>query len=449
VNDFFHEMKQFFGYVFSFCFILFGGSISAFAFFDDISGIPAEGVIGELTEAGIISTQNADGSERTEYRPNDPINRAEFLKFAFEAFNMGMLVQEADVVFQSDLYTDIDPTAWYFPYVVYSKINGIAQGYPNGEFRPAQSVTQAEALKLLLLISDIQTTPDGVVIFPGISKTAWYLEFFDQAESRCILLNEDSFLPDQPLTRAEMAILTDRVRTVFFGENLCEERRGVLPPEEAEDSDTPEEIADENEETTSEEEEIPTDEELDEDSEDENGDEEESDDNEEEQILSDDIPDEWQRYSRDVFEYSFAIPELWFWNEDNGEGDVIAYVEAGEEEEITDENRILLLEIVKGDDVLSEKKIENGEVIISLPRNDETYFRVSGPLEYSSDIEGVADSILLFSEESEMAPESEESIQELEDDEDAEAEEISSDDALLITIADDKSHRRKYSSKCQ
>lgn len=429
------NMKKYFLYAFSFVFVLLGGSFSSNAFFEDIAGIPAEEAILELTESSVISTQNADGSPRTEYRPDDPINRAEFLKFAFEAFNKGALVQEADTVFQKDIFSDTNPDAWYFPYIVYSKINGIAQGYPNGEFRPAQTVTQAEALKLLMLISDIETTPDGVVFYPGIPTTAWYLEYVDQAESRCILMNEDIFLANEPLTRAEMAILTDRVRTVFFGENLCEQRRGVTPDEE-ENSESPEEISDEQEEIiddeANEEEEIEEDSEGEDDAEEESVHEESEDD---EFVMEDDIPEGWSRYEREIFDYSFALPELWFWNEDNGEGEVIAYVEASEEEEITEENRLLLLEIVEGGEVSSEKQIDDGMIIISLPRNDESFFRISGSLADSETIETVADSILLLSDEA---------SEEMEDKEENDSadelgveEGVSLEDSLLITIADD------------
>ncbi|MBU2213578.1 S-layer homology domain-containing protein [Patescibacteria group bacterium] len=46
---------------------------------------------------------------------------------------------------------------WYAPYVRYAKTYGIVEGYPDGTFKPAQTVNFAEALKIAYSTLNIPT----------------------------------------------------------------------------------------------------------------------------------------------------------------------------------------------------------------------------------------------------------------------------------------------------
>lgn len=119
----------------------------------DYTDIPADGawMIPYLTKAkelGIAAGQTSSGSKLI-FRPNDTISRAEALS---------ILLNAAKIATSSGTttdYTDI-PTdgAWMIPYLAKAKELGIAAGQvsPDGKliFRPNDSVTRAEAVKMIM-----------------------------------------------------------------------------------------------------------------------------------------------------------------------------------------------------------------------------------------------------------------------------------------------------------
>ncbi len=74
----------------------------------------------------------------TEFRPNEPINRAEAVT---------MIVRHADIV-SSESYTsylDVPINAWYSESVRTADNWGVVQGYEDNTFRPANFTSRAEA----------------------------------------------------------------------------------------------------------------------------------------------------------------------------------------------------------------------------------------------------------------------------------------------------------------
>ena len=70
------------------------------------------------------------------FRPDAPITRAEFAAIA--------LAFAYDPVNASCSYTDVNTAAWYYIYVAQATTYGWIGGYPDGTFRPNNSITRAE-----------------------------------------------------------------------------------------------------------------------------------------------------------------------------------------------------------------------------------------------------------------------------------------------------------------
>lgn len=70
------------------------------------------------------------------FRPDAPITRAEFTAIA-----LAFAYDPADA---SCSYTDVSAGAWYYTYVAQATTYGWIGGYPNGTFRPNNSITRAE-----------------------------------------------------------------------------------------------------------------------------------------------------------------------------------------------------------------------------------------------------------------------------------------------------------------
>lgn len=128
------------------------------------------------------------------YRPENPINRAEFTKILIEAAFPG------ETFVGEDCFSDIAADQWYAPYVCFAKKEGIISGYSDGSFKPGQSINIAEALKITL-----ETYFD----VPDVSGE-WYEKYTQYAEESGLWLSEWAS-PSEDLTRGAMAELIYRI----------------------------------------------------------------------------------------------------------------------------------------------------------------------------------------------------------------------------------------------
>jgi len=111
------------------------------------------------------------------FKPNNVVNRAEFLKIVLGAKGTKM----SDTGGKSG-FNDVDENGWYAPYVRYAKAQGIIQGYPDETFRPNQAVSFAEALKMAYAALGV-ATPDA--------SGEWYQRYLQHAKSNGILFSNN------------------------------------------------------------------------------------------------------------------------------------------------------------------------------------------------------------------------------------------------------------------
>ncbi|HRH93931.1 MAG TPA: S-layer homology domain-containing protein, partial [Candidatus Peribacteria bacterium] len=166
--------------------------LAASVVFTDTAGSPYAPEIGMLAERGIVEGY-ADGT----FRPDVTINRAEFLKILVESRYADMATPE-DLQCFSDLL--VRTPQWYARPVCLGRQLGIVGGYPDGRFRPEQTVNLAEALKIATLTFRVKVEAAK----PGMP---WYEPYVVAARQRGILLNLLG-KPDHEVTRGEMASMT-------------------------------------------------------------------------------------------------------------------------------------------------------------------------------------------------------------------------------------------------
>ena len=82
---------------------------------------------------------------------------------------------------------------------------GIINGYDNGNFGPDDPVTRVQALKILLLGSDIDPNDSLVSDFPDVATSHWGQRFIAEAKQRDIVTGnaDGTFRPDTTLNLAE------------------------------------------------------------------------------------------------------------------------------------------------------------------------------------------------------------------------------------------------------
>lgn len=155
-----------------------------------------------LTQEGILQGY-PDGT----FRPDQPVNRAEFMKVAVLAAPRAFPELDEPVIDPPspgvyDCFPDVHREDWFSPYVCSAKAVGVVQGdalegilQSSWRFHPARTVNYAEAAKMLVNAFGIQT-------FPAAGRE-WYEPFLAVAETEGIAL--PGVAPGHALTRGEVA----------------------------------------------------------------------------------------------------------------------------------------------------------------------------------------------------------------------------------------------------
>ncbi len=132
--------------------LIFVGTYSASAFSDydeDDYGY----IYVDFLESQDILSGYPDGT----FKPNNKINRAEFLKIALNAAQSdGVLEGE---ITGSNCYYDVTDQ-WYAPYVCKADDLGYVEGYSDGNFRPDQEINFVEASKIIVNVMELPVNDD-------------------------------------------------------------------------------------------------------------------------------------------------------------------------------------------------------------------------------------------------------------------------------------------------
>ncbi len=108
----------------------------------------------------------------------------------------------------ADSFSDIS-SHWAKANVEYMVDKEIISGYPDGTFRPDNTVTRAEFIKML--DATFGLTETAAISFSDVSNSQWYYPYIQQAAAQGYLLNYGSTLnPNGELTREEAAALLAR-----------------------------------------------------------------------------------------------------------------------------------------------------------------------------------------------------------------------------------------------
>ena len=147
-------------------------SVPVLAQLNDARGTTASTAVQFLAEQGIIEGYS-DGT----FKPDQEINRAEFLKIVLESADIsGNECEELS-------YSDVDPSAWYYDIVCDATAENIVEGYPDGTFRPAENINLAEASKIVAKVNELDTEVTD-------STEAWYQQFIRALQENKVVANK-------------------------------------------------------------------------------------------------------------------------------------------------------------------------------------------------------------------------------------------------------------------
>ncbi|RAV19440.1 cadherin-like beta sandwich domain-containing protein [Paenibacillus contaminans] len=103
-------------------------------------------------------------------------------------------------------FTDVQ-RHWSRPMVELAAAKGLVEGFGGGEYKPDRAVTRAEFTAMLVRALSRGTSPDPAAPYEDVRQEDWYYRDVARAKELGLLgfVKGKSFMPDQPLTREEMA----------------------------------------------------------------------------------------------------------------------------------------------------------------------------------------------------------------------------------------------------
>ena len=105
-------------------------------------------------------------------------------------------------------FSDVPASSVYFPAVEALVAKGAVKGVSKTRFAPANAVTRAEALAIVMRALDIPVDPKARVALKDVPASHWVQPFLAKAvELGAIAPGRTSFGPNKPVTRAEVAAL--------------------------------------------------------------------------------------------------------------------------------------------------------------------------------------------------------------------------------------------------
>ncbi len=170
--------------------------------FSDVpSSHPNYAAIMDLKARGIISGY-PDGT----FKPDQVVNRVEALK---------IILLGAEIVVPNNTgtggFSDTLASEWYSKYLLKAKELGIINGYPDGTFKPTQTVNLVENLKMLINAHNINldtiSVPENP--FADAFKDQWYAKFVEYAKEHHWITGDaqNMIYPSQGMTRGKLAQL--------------------------------------------------------------------------------------------------------------------------------------------------------------------------------------------------------------------------------------------------
>jgi hypothetical protein len=149
-----------------------------------------------LKQEGIVGGY-PDGT----FKPDGTLNRAEAVKILLEGNNIVVEAGSTD-------FPDVPRNEWFANYIATAAARGIVKGYGDGQFKPGNTISRAEFLKVAILTAghsvneNLATSP-----YRDVAGDAWFAPYFAFAKTYSLIGTKRGgyVVPSQPITRAEAA----------------------------------------------------------------------------------------------------------------------------------------------------------------------------------------------------------------------------------------------------
>ncbi|MDY6044743.1 MAG: S-layer homology domain-containing protein [Peptoniphilus sp.] len=189
---------------------------------------------------------NNDHSTIGPFRPNTQLNKEDHYQYmiGYEDMTFGpeknMTREEVAVMFSRLLvdrpvkgrvydynFSDIDRDRWSVTAISYMNELGMIKGYPDGTFKPTNSITRAEFAAIATRFADLT---EGNKTFSDVDKEHWSYDAINRAATAGWIHGypDGSFKPDNEIKRVEVISITNNMLDRFADENFVDKNRNKM-----------------------------------------------------------------------------------------------------------------------------------------------------------------------------------------------------------------------------
>ncbi len=172
----------------------------ALIYFSDVApGDPAFPYVQRIAMRGAML-----GYEDYRFGPSDELTRAHAAVVLQRAFAVPSRVPSRAS------FSDVPSSHWAYTEIESLKAAGVIDGYADGTFRPAASLTRAQLVKLVAVLGDL-SAGSGAQRFSDVPTTHWAFAEIEGLAQLGVLegYGDGTFRPDQPATRFHAAKLIE------------------------------------------------------------------------------------------------------------------------------------------------------------------------------------------------------------------------------------------------
>jgi hypothetical protein len=169
--------------------------------------------IRDLGSRGMIS-----GTGEGVFEPDRSMTRAEFAAIAVKALGLPGRGRET-----GSRFSDVDAAAWYTPYIQTAYEYGLISGHEDGSFGPQRTISREQAITIIGRAMDLtglrmhvtdEETQRLLASFADAERIAGYARTGIAEGVKAGLVSgkgENTFAPADPMTRAEVATIVQRL----------------------------------------------------------------------------------------------------------------------------------------------------------------------------------------------------------------------------------------------
>jgi S-layer homology domain len=121
-------------------------------------------------------------------------------------------------------FSDVSKTDWYAEFITYLSSRNLINGKSTNTFSPNDLVSRAEVVNILAKMSGETLTVPQANIFRDVKATDWYAAPVYWAVKKGIVsgMNDQTFAPNQPISRQDLAVLLTNFLQKVEGKSLAE-----------------------------------------------------------------------------------------------------------------------------------------------------------------------------------------------------------------------------------